>query len=172
MKKQNRRCGIVFKCGDRILCVHQKASGLIGAPKGLKEANETDEECALREFKEETGIILTKECLQNAQQITTIYNHVYFIVETDVLCDPSVNTFDHNEIEKLEWIKLEDLTRRPIASFTKHLIFKLQNSARTNAMFYYCSKIVAENAHLYTQMKQDLCPVVSVSVNDTNTLCI
>ncbi len=147
-KKQGRRAGVVCMFENKIFCVHQKASGLIGLPKGCCEKNESDVECAVREFKEETGIYLNQEELKGCLVLNTVYNHVYFVKKVDrAFYEDSLQprNFDQNEIDKLEWIDINELLHMKIASFTRQLIFKLQNHARNNTLFLYCSKLFEMN---------------------------
>ena len=51
--------GVAYIVGDELLCV-KSTSGRWGIPKGHIQVNETPEEGALREFTEETQIILSK----------------------------------------------------------------------------------------------------------------
>lgn len=83
-------------------------------PKGRREYNEKDIDCALREFEEETGI-----CKSNISVVENIipfeeifigtnhksYKHKYFLA---CINDPSVNldNFQKTEVSKLEWKSL------------------------------------------------------------------
>lgn len=53
--KHEKSCGIVVFKDNKVLLVHHNL-GHYGIPKGHVEFGETDEETALREFFEETGI--------------------------------------------------------------------------------------------------------------------
>lgn len=161
MGKQSRRCGLVYLCDSQILCVYQKASGLIGAPKGIREKNESDLDCAIREFREETGINLDPKTVENVPRIETIYNHVYFVVEIKSSEKPlTFQNYDQNEISHIQWISIEQLKHLPIATFTKHLLFKLRISfCKSNdylEKIKYCNKIFEQN-YLNTKIHHQDC---------------
>lgn len=55
--RYERSCGaIVFRKDHEVMYLLLKNRGKWGFPKGLKEKDESDEETAMREVKEETGI--------------------------------------------------------------------------------------------------------------------
>ena len=54
--KNEKSYGIIVEHNGKILIVQQKKSGNYGFPKGHILPNETEEECAIREVKEETNI--------------------------------------------------------------------------------------------------------------------
>jgi len=56
---EKREAGIALLYGTKILLVFQRASLLWGIPKGNKKDGEDLYACALREFYEETGVIIT-----------------------------------------------------------------------------------------------------------------
>ena len=58
-KDSKHAAGVAYIVGDELLCV-KSTSGRWGIPKGHIQVNETPEEGALREFTEETQIILSK----------------------------------------------------------------------------------------------------------------
>ena len=55
MITERRSYGVIPVHNGKFLLLKQN-KGHWGFPKGHKEGNETDEECALRELKEESGI--------------------------------------------------------------------------------------------------------------------
>lgn len=56
MISEDRSYGVIVLCEDKFLLLRQN-KGHWGFPKGHKEGNETDQESALRELKEESGIV-------------------------------------------------------------------------------------------------------------------
>ena len=54
--KNEKSCGVIVEHNGKILIVQQKKSGNYGFPKGHILPNETEEECAIREVKEETNV--------------------------------------------------------------------------------------------------------------------
>lgn len=86
-----------------------------GFPKGRREMGETDLECAVREFKEETGLMPGK-LIENLMPYEEIfmgsnykaYKHKYFVMQMDY-CEDSKNTFvDANEIGALRWMSFRE----------------------------------------------------------------
>jgi 8-oxo-dGTP pyrophosphatase MutT (NUDIX family) len=94
-----------------------------GFPKGRRNINENDFGCALREFREETGIpnryVYVVRNIKPFEEVFTglnkiRYRHVYFIAtyiatnnEHDVGVDPS-NTTQTREVRNVEWFDYED----------------------------------------------------------------
>lgn len=81
-------------------------------PKGRKELAETELDCALREFQEETGIhqkhvrVLNNVLGFDENYVGTnyiAYKHRYFLAEYINAEDTSFNKFQKNEVSKLEW---------------------------------------------------------------------
>jgi 8-oxo-dGTP pyrophosphatase MutT (NUDIX family) len=78
-----------------------------GFPKGRRNHNEKDIDCALREFEEETGYRgnATIENLQPFEEIFMgsnfkSYKHKYYLMKVDSdICRP----FDETEVSKIEW---------------------------------------------------------------------
>ena len=95
-----------------------------GFPKGRKNYQEKDLNCALREFEEETGIPKNEiNIITNIQPIDEIfigsnmksYKHRYYLgyIKTP---KNKLNTFQRSEVSKMEWKTYED----SIASFRKY----------------------------------------------------
>jgi ADP-ribose pyrophosphatase YjhB (NUDIX family) len=82
-----------------------------GFPKGRRNHNEKDMDCALREFYEETGYdIESLKNIENIQYFEEIfmgsnyksYKHKYYLMK---MCEPIYNrkTYDKREVSKVEW---------------------------------------------------------------------
>ena len=54
--KNEKSCGVIVEHNGKILIVQQKKSGNYRFPKGHILPDETEEECAIREVKEETNV--------------------------------------------------------------------------------------------------------------------
>lgn len=70
-------CGIIVLLGEKILLCHPTASraeGTYGVPKGKINVGEEFIDCAIREFKEETGITIDKDKL-SANMIISYENY-------------------------------------------------------------------------------------------------
>jgi len=109
-------------------------------PKGRKEFNEGEMECALREFEEETG--LNKSTVQIVDNLVGLdenyvgsnyaaYKHRYFLAEyvdpTSANTETSKNaldTFQKTEVGKLEWKTLDQCLAdiRPYHLEKKHIL--------------------------------------------------
>jgi 8-oxo-dGTP pyrophosphatase MutT (NUDIX family) len=86
-------------------------------PKGKKEEGETDEETALRELKEETGLIgevqmeapveMTYRFTRNAEQVDKRVLYYYCRVP-----DGSEARIDTKELSDSTWLPLEQLVER------------------------------------------------------------
>ncbi|AWX42917.1 NUDIX domain [Metamycoplasma cloacale] len=109
--KKEKSCGaIVFKHDGHkinVLLVEQNA-GHWGFPKGHVEANETEEQTAIREVKEETNIDIKiidgfREKNTYSPLLLTIKDVIYFVAEplTDILIN------QESEIQIVEWVDIQ-----------------------------------------------------------------
>ena len=91
-----------------------------GFPKGRRNIKESDYDCAMREFQEETGFIENEyTILKNIKPVEEIfygsndirYKHIYYIAEClsekKIKVDPE-NRFQVTEIGGIEWFNLND----------------------------------------------------------------
>lgn len=87
-----------------------------GFPKGRRNNRETDYDCALREFKEETGY--NTDGLTNIQNIIPYeeiftgsnyksYKHKYFLMHMDYNVSLNKGHFEKSEVSKMEWATYE-----------------------------------------------------------------
>ena len=87
-----------------------------GFPKGRRNYQERDLECALREFEEETGY--SKNDLKLISNISSFeetftgsnyksYKHKYFLGYMKKEIKP-INNFQKSEVSKIEWLSLEE----------------------------------------------------------------
>ena len=87
-----------------------------GFPKGRRNYNETDLDCSVREFNEETGYNLNKtNVIHNISPFEEIfcgsnyksYKHKYFLTQMDVEnSEPAIQ--ETNEISKIQWKSYAD----------------------------------------------------------------
>jgi 8-oxo-dGTP pyrophosphatase MutT (NUDIX family) len=81
-----------------------------GFPKGRRNHNEKDVDCALREFTEETGYSLNK-IVENIQPFEEIfmgsnyrsYKHKYYLMFMENMTCNKQAPYDKSEVSKIEW---------------------------------------------------------------------
>lgn len=109
------------------LTVYQAASFLWGFPKGRLNVNrENYYQGALRELREETGIILNTFPYHKVKKINIKrgkHHHYYFLI--DLPTPPFVN-IDNREIVDYRWATLDWLSSRNVSFFTENVIDKLR----------------------------------------------
>jgi 8-oxo-dGTP pyrophosphatase MutT (NUDIX family) len=95
-----------------------------GFPKGRRNLHETDFQCAMREFEEETN--LSHNCLhilENTDRIVETfvgnnnirYRHIYYVtsISNEVVCASTTkNTHMAREVGALAWLSYEDAIQR------------------------------------------------------------
>lgn len=105
-----KRCGIILRDErtGRCLLVQGRWSHKWGFPKGHQEEGETEEETAIRELFEETGVLVHRP-LGPRQRFK---NNVYFtITVNEDLIHPFIR--DHNEIQRIRWFSDAEIDRLP-----------------------------------------------------------
>ncbi len=117
-----------------------------GFPKGRRNYNENDYECALREFCEETGF--KSNSLNNIQNIVPYdenftgsnyksYKHRYFIMYMKYENSLILNKFQKSEVSKMEWGNIDSCLEkiRPYNLEKKKLIRKVNNCLEKYAVY-------------------------------------
>jgi 8-oxo-dGTP pyrophosphatase MutT (NUDIX family) len=106
-------------------------------PKGRRNYQEKDLDCALREFEEETGIckkdLIIVENLMPFEEVFLgsnhkSYKHKYFLAYTEESCDNDVlQNYQQSEVSKIEWKTLEECldSIRPYNLEKKQLIINI-----------------------------------------------
>lgn len=117
-----------------------------GFPKGRRNIKETDYDCAMREFEEETGFNPDEySILKNIKPVEEIfygsndirYKHIYYIAESlsekKLKLDPS-NRFQVTEIGGIEWFTLDNAVNkiRPYNREKKDVLKKVHKLLLTN----------------------------------------
>jgi 8-oxo-dGTP pyrophosphatase MutT (NUDIX family) len=91
---------------DRVLLV-QSRGHLWGPPKGTLNLGEQEINCAVREVKEETGLIISYKDFTKAVKIHN--NSIYYYLEMDT-CELTVqDTIVDNDANGITWIKMNCL---------------------------------------------------------------
>lgn len=113
-----------------------------GFPKGRRNFQEKDFDCAIREFKEETGY--NPNSLKNIKNIYPFeeiftgsnyksYKHKYYLAFLDYETSLNTKSFDSTEVSKMEWKTFEDCIKS-IRSYNlekKRLITNINNTLNT-----------------------------------------
>lgn len=127
MKKETS-CGCIIIKDGKVLIEHQKHGSEVfwGFPKGHKEGNETNEQTALREVKEEVG--LDVEIIKNLPPVELNYEIKDVKVDKKVflyfakLKDPSQQIkIQESEVTEYKWVELAKINEY----LTYPLIFPL-----------------------------------------------
>ena len=126
-------------------------------PKGRRNLNESDIDCALREFEEETGI--NKNEVNLIQNLLTVeesfigsnnkpYKHKYFIgtLNNDINCY-NLNSFQITEVSKLDWKSLDECLQsiRPY-NYEKKKVISIVDNVLEN---YTIIDNVLENSRIF-----------------------
>jgi 8-oxo-dGTP pyrophosphatase MutT (NUDIX family) len=111
-KRNKKKAGIFITDTDGKILLVQSKGNLWGCPKGTMKNFETELQCAIREVKEETGILITESDLSNS----IIYNNnrlkaTYFNL---IIPNRKVEIQEHisgNDANGIGWIKPECLKK-------------------------------------------------------------
>jgi tRNA nucleotidyltransferase (CCA-adding enzyme) len=116
---------------NNVLLVFGKKSQKWGFPKGHMEMGETEEETALRELREETGIRLDNPLDTRIR----FRNNVYFLVSISKENLTHTTIEDKEEIEKMCWFSYMDICKLPEYQCNfglKHWIKKIRTAVDMN----------------------------------------
>jgi len=114
------------KVKNKVLIV-QSRGNLWGLPKGTLEYGETAIQCAIREVKEETGLLISEDKFTNCVKIK---NRAFYFYMQKPECEVTVQTqIVNNDVNSLGWIKpecLRDYVRKGYIAPNKHcrIVFK------------------------------------------------
>ena len=109
-----KSCGAIVYTdvnGERLYLVEQMLGGHWGVPKGHVEENETDEETALREIKEEVGLnVIIDSGFRTVETYSPkegfIKDVVYFVAYSK-----SMDTvMQAEEVRDIKWVKIKEAT--------------------------------------------------------------
>jgi 8-oxo-dGTP pyrophosphatase MutT (NUDIX family) len=118
-----------------------------GFPKGRRNTNENDYQCALREFSEETGYNI--DDLKNIQNIYPFeetfmgsnyktYKHKYYLMYMDYDKSLSLFSFENSEVSKISWKTYEECIKciRPYNLEKLTMIKHINDCLLKNKIFY------------------------------------
>ena len=97
--------------GERLYLVEQMLGGHWGVPKGHVEENETEEETALREIKEEVGLdVIIDSGFRTVETYSPkdgfIKDVVYFVAYSKSMD----TTMQAEEVRDIKWVKIKEAT--------------------------------------------------------------
>uniref|UniRef100_A0A6C0HHF9 Nudix hydrolase domain-containing protein n=1 Tax=viral metagenome TaxID=1070528 RepID=A0A6C0HHF9_9ZZZZ len=117
-----------------------------GFPKGRRNSQEKDYECAIREFSEETGY--NPAILKNIHNIIPFeenfsgsnyksYKHKYYLMNISYLDSLVQTTFENTEVSDIGWKSIEDCISciRPYNLEKISMISKIHNCLTANVLY-------------------------------------
>jgi 8-oxo-dGTP pyrophosphatase MutT (NUDIX family) len=123
---------------DKCLMVFQKSSLFWGIPKGSKlDKDEDSFVCMVREVKEEVGLDLNYIKFEILDSVMVhVKSYIYIIkifLDPLPICSPPMEDGNENhEIEKVEWVLLEDAYSRKNNSITRNALHKVKKYLSKN----------------------------------------
>lgn len=108
-KKSIATDGVIFFTRDnglKFIVVKINGSKIWSMPKGKRETGETSVNCAIREFKEETGIDI-RDCMTSDIKRIQIQRTNFFIMESDYAF--MLRTHKTNEISQIKWANISEI---------------------------------------------------------------
>lgn len=109
-----KSCGAIVYTnvnGERLYLVEQMLGGHWGVPKGHVEENETEEETALREIKEEVGLdVIIESGFRTVETYSPkdgfIKDVVYFVAYSKSMD----TTMQAEEVRDIKWVRIKEAT--------------------------------------------------------------
>ncbi len=100
--------GIIMYCRteSKLLLVCNRGANIWSMPKGKREAGENSLTCALREFREETGLDVSQELNEHSTKVT-IHRTTFYVLYVDTLA--KVEQFHSAEIAAVRWVTLSEI---------------------------------------------------------------
>ncbi len=110
--KYEKTCGAIVVEDGKVLIVKQK-EGTVGFPKGHVEVNETEEETAIREVKEETGIDI--KIIPGYRYVTKYKSKINTVKELVIFLAEKISgneTPQEAEIANVEWADVDEVNEK------------------------------------------------------------
>jgi len=103
--------GIIIRDKDEIIVVKGYRCNVYGMPKGKHEENEQSLTAALREVREETGLVFTPD---NLVSLTPVLHHKTYFYTAYIDKNKTVfQNYNANEIVDIKWVSLEEIRANP-----------------------------------------------------------
>lgn len=117
---EKRKAGVFVCCGDKVLLT-QSYNSCWGIPKGHMELSDIDtKQCAERELKEETGLIVT---LKDSDLYRIVLDNCYvYRIYTESMDDVNLENLDNLESTGIGWIDLECAFDLNLNAITKKIL--------------------------------------------------
>jgi mRNA-decapping enzyme subunit 2 len=109
---QSQKYGVIYKYKDISLnkIEYLLVKGVIfnkwGFPKGKKDENESDIECASRELFEETRVYVDPNSLNKCKRVKVGRHNLYIYKSYE---KPNIENVNENEIVEIKWMTLDDM---------------------------------------------------------------
>ena len=126
--KEEKSCGAIVVKDGQVLIIKQNR-GFYGFPKGHMEVNETEQETAIREVKEETNIdiVINSKYRYETNYIVDNYIHKTVVL---FLAEPISNNIicDDKEVAETLWLPIDEA----IDKLTYHNLKEILIKAKEN----------------------------------------
>ena len=108
-EQKYKRAGLIVVSNNKYLVVFGKNSRKWSFPKGKRNNEELSLFCAVREFEEETGVLLGPDDYEKIEFFFRTSHCVYYILKIDSELDFIKNPKYNCEIAKVKYMSLSEL---------------------------------------------------------------
>ena len=130
----NKAGCFIYDIKKKKILLVQSHGKFFGSPKGSLNENESLTEGAIREVREETGIIFDKETLVNSFKIN-IKNTLYYVTPIDEVPVSPQTTVKDNDANAIGWIHIDcikEMVRKKKIEINKHTKILLKKTYHIN----------------------------------------
>jgi len=124
---------ILVTSDHKVLVIRGRKTGKWSFPKGHPEDNESELDAAIRETKEETGLLLNTWYQQSLQLATGVY-FIYNMKEQQ--CSP----LDTQEVTETRWVSLDTLKKMnvnvDVNTFLRKYFYLVEKKVQRNSTLY------------------------------------